>query len=359
MCAHHRLAAEVVQAEDKLRVVMIRGAIHGVNLIAYRPQFAVRRSQFAIPPTMPFSVRFLGTVASRPTVERSVSALAMTREGETLLFDCGEGTQRQMMRYGISFALNDIFISHWHHDHFLGLPGLLRTLALQGRTEPLRLWGPAGSARLVRQSDLLGGERLSFELVVQDLVPGDAVKRKDYSIAPFPVEHRGANALGFAIVEETRRGRFNVELVRELGIPEGPEWGRLHKGESLTLADGRVVTAAMVVGPERPGRTVVYSGDTRPCDTTATIAHGADLLVHEATFGDEEASRAAETGHSTAREAAEIALRAGVRRLVLTHVSARYSGDTSELEQQARSVFKATTIARDGLEVDVPFVSGD
>ena len=302
---------------------------------------------------------FLGTSAARPTAERNVSALVLTREGETLLVECGEGTQRQMMRYGISFALKDIFISHWHHDHFLGLPGFLRTLALQGRTDALRLWGPTGSAKLIRQSDLLGAERMPFELVVEDLAPGSAIKRKDYSIVPFAVQHRGANALGFAIVEETRRGRFNVELVRELGIPEGPQWGRLHKGESLTLDDGRVVTAAMVVGPERPGRTVVFSGDTRPCEATAELARGADLLVHEATFGDEEAPRAVETGHSTAREAAEIAARAGVKRLVLTHVSARYSGDTSELEQQARQVFAATTVARDGLEVDVPFASAD
>ncbi len=306
---------------------------------------------------MSLSLRFLGTVASRPTIERSVSALAVIREGETLLFDCGEGTQRQMMRYGISFALDDIFISHWHHDHFLGLPGFLRTLALQGRTNPLRVWGPGGSTRFMRQTELLGGERLPFEVVVQDLAPGEAVKRKDYSIVPFAVQHRGANALGFSIVEETRRGRFNVELVRELGIPEGPDWGRLHKGQSLTLADGRVVTAAMVVGPERPGRTVVYSGDTRPCDATAAIAEGADLLVHEATFGDEEAGRAAETGHSTSREAATIAARAGVKRLVLTHVSARYSRDTADLEQQAREVFAATIVARDGLELDVPFAN--
>jgi ribonuclease Z len=306
---------------------------------------------------MPLTLRFLGTVASRPTIERGVSGLAVVREGETLLFDCGEGTQRQMMRYGISFALNDIFITHWHHDHFLGLPGLMRTLSLQGRTDPLHIWGPAGGVKLMRNAELLGPDRLAFELSVHELAAGEPIRRDEYAIVPYAVQHRGANALGFAIVEDARRGRFDVELARELGIPEGPLWGRLHKGETVTLDDGRVVASATLVGAARSGRTVVYTGDTRPCDATVTIAHAADVLVHEATFGDEEAARAVETGHSTAREAAEIAARAGVRRLVLTHVSARYSRDTSELEQQAREVFPATVFARDGMEIDVPFAS--
>jgi ribonuclease Z len=306
---------------------------------------------------MSLTLRFLGTVASRPTIERGVAALAVVREGETFLFDCGEGTQRQMMRYGISFALGDIFISHWHHDHFLGLFGLVRTLSLQGRTDPLRVWGPKGSVKMLRQIDLAGHERLSFPLTVEEMDPGDATKRKDFRIESYAVQHRGAAALGFALIEEDRRGRFNVDLARELGIPEGPLWGRVHKGEAITLDDGRVVESSTLVGPPRPGRTVVYTGDTGPCDATVNIARGADLLVHEATFGDEEAERARETGHSTAREAAEIAARAGVKRLVLTHVSARYSRDTSEIEQQARSVFSATSFARDGTEIDVPFAT--
>ena len=306
---------------------------------------------------MSLTLRFLGTVASRPTIERGVAGLAVIREGETLLFDCGEGTQRQMMRYGISFALNDIFITHWHHDHFLGLPGLMRTLSLQGRTDPLHIWGPAGGTKLMRNAELLGPDRLAFELTVHEMTPGETIRRTDYSIASYAAHHRGATALGFAIVEDARRGRFDVELAREMQIPEGPLWGRLHKGETVTLEDGRVVASSTLVGAARTGRTVVYTGDTRPCDATVAIARSADVLVHEATFGDEEAERATETGHSTAREAAEIAARAGVRRLVLTHVSARYSRDTSELEQQAREVFPATVFARDGLEIDVPFAS--
>jgi ribonuclease Z len=304
---------------------------------------------------MSLSIRFLGTVASRPTIERGVSALAIVREGDTLLFDCGEGTQRQMMRYGISFALNDIFITHWHHDHFLGLLGLVRTLSLQGRTDPLRVWGPRGGARMLRNVDLLGPDRLTFPLEVNEVAPGESIARGDYRIVPFAVEHRGSVALGYALVEDERRGRFNPDLARELGIPEGPLWGRLHRGDSVSLSDGTVVTAETLVGPTRAGRTIVYTGDTRPCEATIAAARGADLLIHEATFGDEEAERATETGHSTAREAAVIAARAGAKRLVLTHVSARHSRDTSDLESQAREEFAATQVARDGLEIVVPY----
>ncbi|HYV96966.1 MAG TPA: ribonuclease Z [Gemmatimonadaceae bacterium] len=306
---------------------------------------------------MSLSLRFLGTVASRPTVERSVASLTMVREGETLMFDCGEGTQRQMMRYGVSFALSDIFITHWHHDHFLGLLGFVRTLALQGRTDVLRVYGPRGGVRVLRAVDSLGHERLPFELKVEEIEGGWSLDRGEYTLNAFTVDHAGSNALGFALVERDRRGRFNVDLARELGVPEGPMWGRIHKGENITLDNGRIVESSALVGPARRGRTVVYTGDTRPCAATMLAAEGADLLVHEATFGDEEAERAKETGHSTAREAAEVAKRSGVRRLVLTHVSARYSKDYSELEQQSRQLFPGTTIARDGMEVEVPFVA--
>jgi ribonuclease Z len=305
---------------------------------------------------MPLTVRFLGTSASRPTVERGVSSIAVVREGETLLFDCGEGTQRQMMRYGISFALEDIFVSHFHTDHFLGIIGLLRTMALQGRTEPLRCWGPKGAERFIRKCETLGADRLTFRVHTHELAAGDRIPRKDYSILAVPASHRGATALSWALVEDLRRGRFNPERARELGIPEGPLWGKIHRGEAISLADGRTVQPGELVGPTRSGRRLVITGDTRPCDETVEAATNADLLVHESTFGDEEAERALETGHSTAREAAEVAVRAGVRRLVLTHLSARYTRDPGDLEKEARSVFPSTTVARDGLEVDVPFV---
>jgi len=304
---------------------------------------------------MSFTLRFLGTSASRPTVERNVSSLALVREGETLLFDCGEGTQRQMMRYGISFALEDVFFTHFHADHLLGLVGLLRTLALQGRTERMRLWGPRGAARVLRSAAEFGGERVGFPLEVTELQSGEAIARSGYVITPFEADHRGGRSLGYAVVEDERRGRFNPELARELGIPEGPLWGKLHRGLSVTLDDGRVIEPSVLVGPRRPGRRVVLSGDTRPCDATVDAARGADVLVHEATFSDDEADRARETGHSTAREAAAVASRAGVRTLVLTHFSARYSRDASELQVQAAEVFPAVVAARDGLELEVPY----
>ena len=304
---------------------------------------------------MSLSIRLLGTSASRPTVERNVSSLAIHREGETLLFDCGEGTQRQMMRYGISFALQDIFFTHMHADHLLGVIGLMRTMALQGRTEPLRLWGPRGAGRVLKRAEALGSERTTFPLQMTELEAGHRVERRGYAIVPFAVDHRGSASLGYALVEEERKGRFNPDLAREMGIPEGPLWGQLHRGLAVTLPDGRVIEPRMLVGDKRPGRTVVITGDTRPCAATADASRDADLLIHEATFGDEEAERAVETGHSTAREAAQIARDSGVRKLLLTHFSARYSRDATTLEREAKQLFARTLIAKDGMEVDVPF----
>ena len=303
---------------------------------------------------MSLTVHLLGTSASRPTVERNVASLALNREGETLMFDCGEGTQRQMMRYGISFSLQDIFFTHMHADHLLGVIGLIRTMALQGRTESLRLWGPKGTARVLKRVEGLGFERATFPVEILELDDGQRIERTGYAIRAFAVDHRGAMSIGFAIVEEERKGRFNPDKARALGIPEGPQWGRLHRGLSVTLDDGRTVESSELVGAKRSGRTVVITGDTRPCAATIEASRGADLLIHEATFGDEEAQRAIETGHSTAREAAQVACEAGVRRLVLTHFSARYSRDAAELEQQARAVFPSTVIGKDGMELEVP-----
>jgi ribonuclease Z len=272
-----------------------------------------------------------------------------------MLFDCGEGTQRQMMRYGISFVLEDILFTHLHADHVIGVIGLMRTMALQGRTEPLRLWGPRGSARHLRRASEFGVERVGFRVDVMEVQPGESIKRNGYAIEPFAAEHGGGPSLGFALVEDERRGRFNPDLARELGIPEGPLWGRLHRGEAITLPDGRVVDPVVLVGPRRSGRKVVISGDTRPAQTVIEASRAADVLVHEATFADEEVDRARETGHSTAREAAIVAARAGVRQLVLTHFSARYSRDASQLLNEAKEEFDAVVLARDGLEIEVPF----
>ena len=304
---------------------------------------------------MSLAVRLLGTSASRPTVERNVASLAVVREGETLLFDCGEGTQRQMMRYGVSFGLEDIFFTHFHTDHVIGVIGLMRTMALQGRIEPLRLWGPRGGARMLKRAEEFGMDRLSFPVEIGELEPDVRVARKDYAIVPFAVDHRGSRSLGYSLVEEDRKGRFNPERARALGIPEGPLWGEIHRGRAVTLDDGRVVEPAELVGAPRSGRKLVLTGDTRPCAATVNAARDADLLVHEATFGDEEAVRALETGHSTAREAATVAAEAGVRSLCLMHFSARYSRDASELGREAREVFEPTIVGRDGMEIDVPY----
>jgi ribonuclease Z len=306
---------------------------------------------------MSLSVRFLGTSASRPTVERNVTSIALTREGETLLFDCGEGTQRQMMRYGVSFALIDVFFTHLHADHILGIIGLCRTLALQGRTDPMRLHGPPGSEKFLRRAISLGSEKQHFPIEFIEIAPGSSLKRQGYELRAFAVDHAGTTAMGYALVEESRLGRFNPDLARDMGIPEGPLWGKIHRGIPVTLDSGEVVQPSVLVGPTRPGRTVVITGDCRPSPETVENSRGADLLIHEATFADEEQQRAMETGHSTAREAGEIASRAGVRQLVLTHLSARYSRDTTELLDEARAVFPHTTIARDGMEIDVPFQS--
>jgi ribonuclease Z len=302
------------------------------------------------------SVLFLGTSAARPTIERNVAGLVVTREGESLLFECGEGTQRQMMRYGASFGLSDVFFSHFHADHYLGLIGLVRTLGLQGRTDPMRFYGPRGAKRILGAALAMGTERGSFEFQIIEVEPDEALARDGYELRAFPAEH-GAGALGWALIEKDRLGRFNPERARELGVPEGPLWGKLQRSQAVTLEDGRVITPETIVGATRPGRKLVYTGDTRPCKATIDISLGADLLIHEATFGDEEKERAAETQHATAAEAAQVAKMAGARKLALTHLSARYSRDAGQLLDEARAVFPETVIAKDGMVIDLPYAA--
>jgi ribonuclease Z len=298
-------------------------------------------------------ITFLGTAASRPTVGRNVSGLLLNRKGELLLFDCGEGTQRQMMRYQTGFSIRDIFFTHMHADHFLGVIGLLRTMGLQGREEPITLWGPEGSRQILHDAVNLGVERVPFAIEIHELEPGARVARDEYDIVAYRTEH-GARALGFALVEHERLGRFNPDRARELGVTEGPLFGKLHRGEAVEV-EGRVVRPEDVVGPARPGRRVVYTGDTRPCRRTVEAARGADLLIHDSTFGEDESERARATGHSTAREAAETARRADVLRLVLTHLSSRYADDPRPLEREARDVFPRSVVAFDGMEIEVPY----
>jgi ribonuclease Z len=297
---------------------------------------------------------FLGTGAATPTVDRNVAGLAVQREGETILFDCGEGNQRQMMRYGVGFSFTEIFFTHYHADHILGVTGLLRTMGLQDRSAPVTLYGPRGAQRVLGAAIALGIERNKFPVEIREVRPGDRLGREPYDLVVFETEHR-PDTVGYALMEHTRLGRFNPDRARELGVPEGPLWGRLHKGETIVLEDGRSISPADLVGSPRRGRTLVYSGDTRPSLAVIQAARGADLLIHEATFGSDELERAKETGHSTAAEAARVAVEAGVRRLVLTHISPRYTRDAPELLAEARAIFPETMVARDGLVVDVPF----
>ena len=259
-----------------------------------------------------------------------------------------------MMRYGASFALTDLFFSHFHADHYLGLIGLVRTLGLQGHTTPLRFFGPRGAKRILGAAMTMGMERPVFEFEICEVAPGETLDRGDYELRTYAAEH-GGNALGWVLAEKPRLGRFDPERARELGVPEGPLWGQLQRGETVRRADGQTVSPETIVGPPRPGRKLVYTGDTRPCKATIEAAAGADLLIHEATFCEEEQERALETQHATAKEAAQVAKMAGVRRLALTHLSARYSRDPSPLLDEAKAVFADTVVAKDGMVLDLPY----
>jgi ribonuclease Z len=299
-------------------------------------------------------VILLGTSAAVPTVDRNVAALMVQRDGELLLFDCGEGTQRQMMRYGAGFTVDDVFITHYHADHTLGIPGLLRTMGLQGRTAALRLHGPRGAQRHLGALVALGMDRPRFAVEIFELRAGDVMPRGDYDLVVGEAAHKG-DCLAYAIVERERLGRFDPDKARHLGIPEGPLWGRIHRGEPVTLPDGTTVDPDQLVGVTRPGRRLVYTGDTAPSESITTLSRNADLLIHEATFGSDERERARETAHSTAADAANAAREAGVLRLVLTHISARYTREAPELLAEGRAVFPQTDVGRDGMVIGVPY----
>ncbi len=301
---------------------------------------------------MDLDLVFLGTSASAPTANRAPLALLLRRGGERLLFDCAEGTQRQLMRSSVGLPdLEEIFLTHFHADHYLGLPGMLKTFALRQREVPLTIYGPPGLRDLFASLARIFG-KLSYRLELVELRGGDALDRNGYRILAFPVHH-GVSAVGYAVVEDVRPGRFDVETADALGVPNGPERGALQRGDSITLPDGRVLTPDSVLGEARPGRRIVIAGDTAPTDAVRILAEDADLLVHEATFLEDERERAADTLHSTALQAAELARNASVRLLALTHVSPRYFGP--ELAREARAVFPATIVPRDFDIVDVPF----
>lgn len=304
---------------------------------------------------MSLRLTFLGTSAAAPTARRNLSGLFVRREGDSLLFDCGEGTQRQMIRFGTGFSLRAIFFTHFHADHYLGVIGFLRTLSMLGRTEPLLIVGPPPAASFLPQVIRLGVEELALPVEIVEVAEGTALAGDGYRVEAFPTDHR-IRSIGYALVEDDRPGRFDVEAARARGVPPGPLFGRLLRGEAVTLPDGRAVRPEEVVGAPRPGRRVVISGDTRPCDATIAAAQGADLLIHEATFGDAEQERALHTRHATAREAAIVAREAGAARLVLTHLSARYDQEPEALLREAREerAGDAIEIAEDGLVIELP-----
>jgi ribonuclease Z len=294
---------------------------------------------------MDLSIFFAGTAGSIPTARRGLPAVLVRRGGDRILFDCGEGTQRQLVS-SIGLAdLTEIYLTHFHADHWLGLPGMLKTFDLRGRERPLAIHGPRGLQALIGLVLRMAGP-VGYELDLVELSPGDVLVRDGYRIAPVEVSHRGP-ALGYVLFEDERPGVFDPQVAIALGLKHGPEFGRLQRGETV-----RGVTPDQVLGPSRPGRKLVLSGDTRPCETIRIAAHGADVLVHEATFAEEERERAADNGHSTAREAATLAREAEVRLLALNHVSTRHP--IGLLRDEARAIFPAAVLPRDFDTIEIP-----
>ena len=300
---------------------------------------------------MDLDLVFLGTAGSAPTAARGASATLVRRGGDRLLIDCGEGTQRQLLRSDTGLVdLEHVFLTHLHADHVLGLPGMLKTFALRGREVPITIHGPRGTRALLGALGVVIG-RVTYPIELVELRAGEVVEREGYRIETFPVAH-GSGALGYAVREDERPGRFDVEAADAAGVPDGPERGALQRGEHVTLGDGRVVQPDEVVGPARRGRSVVLTGDTAPAASVVEAAAGADVLVHEATFLADERDRARETEHSTAGEAALVAREADVGLLALTHVSARYPG--AAVAAEALELFPRTVVPRDFDLIDVP-----
>ena len=293
---------------------------------------------------------FLGTGGSVPTARRATACLLVMRGGDRIMFDCGEGAQRQMHRSLGLVQLDEIYITHLHADHYLGLPGLLKTYDLQGREAPLSIYGPPGLHDLFAALRRIMG-RTRYEIENVELAAGEAVPHDGYEVQAFPVEHR-MTAFGYRLGEQDRPGRFDKEAAVRLGVPEGPGFAALQRGEEVKGSDG-VVSPGDVMGESRGGRSVVITGDSAPCVATAEAAKGAQLLVHDGSFAEQEAQRAAETGHSTAGQAAALAREAGVKMLALVHISSRYN--VGQVLEEARTVFEPVIAPRDFDLVEIPF----
>jgi len=306
---------------------------------------------------MSLRVTFLGTGGAVPTTQRNTSGIFLRREGERMLFDCGEGTQRQMMRFETGFDVSHVFLTHLHGDHVLGLPGLLQTMDFNDRTEPVAVHVPGGRQPEIERLIGATGTRPNFPVRIHGVDGGEvALDAGGYEVRAFETDH-DTRSVGYALVEDERKGRFDRERAEELGVPVGPKFQRLHAGETVELENGTVVESDQVVGDPRPGRRVVYTGDTRPTAATVEAAADADLLIHDATFAADRADRADRTAHSTAAEAAAVANDAGARRLALVHLSSRYAGDPDPLLREARAAFdgEGVLLPDDGDGLDVPF----
>jgi len=302
---------------------------------------------------MEMKVVTLGTGGAIPTVRRSLPATVLIRQGEMLLFDCGEGTQLQMRRARVGYGrLTKIFISHLHGDHLAGLPGLLMTMSLLSRDKPLSIYGPPGLEQFVQVARKTFRFHHQYGLTIRESEGGLVDQGEGYRVTASPMDH-SIFALGYALTEEDRPGEFNLQRAAELGIPEGPLFGRLQQGRGVTLEDGREVRPEEVLGPPRPGRKFVHALDTRPCEAVVKLARGADLLIHDGMFAEELAEDARQMGHSTAAGAARDAKAAGVRQLLLSHISQRYRS-VKVLLEEARIVFPNTLAARDLMSLEIP-----
>jgi ribonuclease Z len=300
-------------------------------------------------------VTFLGTSGSVPTLSRNLPSIAVRRKSELFLFDCGEGTQRQMFIARVGFSKKArIFITHMHGDHVLGLPGLIQTMSLLGREEPLEVYGPEGLADFVDAFKRTVQFGLTFPLTVKELNDDALLYRtKEYEVRCVKAEH-SVPTFAFAIIEKDRPGKFHPERALALGVTEGPQWSKLQYGEIVTLKNGNIVNPEDVLGPGRPGLKIVYSGDTKPSKKVMDLAKQADLLIHDCTLSDDLKDKALEEGHSTAAQAASVALEAEVVRLALFHVSARYP-DPSILLKEAQKIFTNTFVAEDFMSMSIPY----